>query len=400
MKILKTKKINSYLFFAMFLLVLNSGFSQESQVDEKKTEKELKKEERKEKRELKIASGKPLLFPIIAPGYTPELGGLLVVGGLISFKTNTSDTLIQRSSLPLSFSYSTRGSIVFNAFLKSFWLKDKLRIFGDFWYKDMPDHYWGVGYENGMDTPRSDSTTAYNRKWWWINPQVFWQFKKNLFLGVNIDFNSNKGFNASEGVANDSIYQEYNGRPFNSGIGIIIRLDSRDVPVDTHTGILFDLRTTFYGSFLGGQNNFRVYQVDYKQFVKIKNESQILGWFLKGRFSFGDVPYGEMSQLGSPFDLRGYYWGRFRDNNMIFFLSEYRHRFMNKKGNSTRHGPVIWAGAGTIFSNKSDPSNNFKLLPNFGVGYRLELLPRMNARLDFGIGKNSTGFYFNFNQAF
>ena len=77
MKILKTKKINSYLFFAMFLLVLNSGFSQESQVDEKKTEKELKKEERKEKRELKIASGKPLLFPIIAPGYTPELGGVI-----------------------------------------------------------------------------------------------------------------------------------------------------------------------------------------------------------------------------------------------------------------------------------------------------------------------------------
>lgn len=400
MKVLNIKRYKFILVIGILFSLLPNGFAQENNTEDKKTEKELKREARKEKREQKVASGKPMIFPIIAPGYTPELGFLVVGGGLISFKTNISDTLIQRSSFPVSVSYSTRGSLVFNAFLKSFWLKDKLRIFGDFWYKDMPDHYWGIGYENGLNTPKSDSTTAYKRQWWWINPQVLWQYKKNLFIGVNIDLNSNRGFNASEGVANDSIYQVYNNRPFNAGVGIIFRLDSRDVPVDTHTGILIDLRATFYGSFLGGQNNFRVYQLEYKQFVKIKREGQVFGWYFNSRFSFGDVPYGEMSQLGSPFNFRGYYWGRFRDNNMLFLLSEYRHRFLNKKGNPAIHGPVIWGGIGTIFSNISDPDNNFKLLPNIGVGYRFELQPRMNVRLDFGIGKKSTGFYFNFNQAF
>lgn len=382
------------------ILILNNSFAQDIHDKKDDAAKELKKAERKEKREQKINSGKPMLFPIIAPGYTPELGGLVVAGALLSFKTNKSDSLIQRSSFPVSVSYSTKGSIVFNAFLKSFWFEDKLRVFGDFWYKDMPDHYWGVGYNNGMYTPKSDSTTAYNRQWWWINPQVFWQFKKNLFAGINIDLNSTRGYNESQGVASDSTYQKYNDRPFNSGVGLILRFDSRDVPVDTHTGLLIDLRATYYGAFFGGQNNYRVYQADYKHFVKIKRDGQILGWYLKGRLSYEDVPYGEMSQLGSPFDLRGYFWGRFRDNNMLFFLSEYRHKFLKRNGEVSRHGPVVWAGAGTIFSNYADPENNFKLLPNFGFGYRLELQPRMNARLDFGMGKNTTGFYFNFNQAF
>jgi hypothetical protein len=39
-------------------------------------------------------------------------------------------------------------------------------------------------------------------------------------------------------------------------------------------------------------------------------------------------------------------------------------------------------------------------LPNFGLGYRLEVQPRMNVRLDFGFGRDNFGFYFNFTEAF
>ena len=41
-----------------------------------------------------------------------------------------------------------------------------------------------------------------------------------------------------------------------------------------------------------------------------------------------------------------------------------------------------------------------KWLPNFGLGFRFEVEPRMNLRLDLGFGKNSAGFYFSFNEAF
>jgi hypothetical protein len=35
-----------------------------------------------------------------------------------------------------------------------------------------------------------------------------------------------------------------------------------------------------------------------------------------------------------------------------------------------------------------------------GLGYRFELQPRSNVRIDIGFGRNSSGIYFNFTEAF
>ena len=341
-----------------------------------------------------------LISPLLVPGYTPELGGLLAAGGLMSFKTNPKDTLIQRSSVPVTLAYTTTKAVVFQSIINTYWAGDKIRISGDFWYKDMPDHYWGVGYENGFNIPKSDSTTAYQRQWWWINPRIMWQFKKNFFLGLNIDFNYTKGSEESEGVANDPVYQEFNDKPFNSGLGLILSYDSRDIPVDTRSGFYVNLNGTFYGSYLGGDNQCQVYAFDYRQAETISRVGQTLAWQIKGRFSDGDVPYGEMSQLGTPFDLRGYQWGRFRDKSMLFFIAEYRHTFLKKSGELGKHGAVVWLGTGSVFNRDVISDNNLNWLPNFGVGYRYEIQPRMNLRLDLGIGRETMGVYFNFNQAF
>jgi hypothetical protein len=107
-----------------------------------------------------------------------------------------------------------------------------------------------------------------------------------------------------------------------------------------------------------------------------------------------------MSQLGTPFDLRGYQWGRFRDKSMIFFIAEYRHTFLKKDKTLSKHGAVVWVGTGSIFNEEVISNNNLNWLPNYGVGYRYEVQPRMNLRLDFGFGRESMGVYFNFNQAF
>ena len=41
-----------------------------------------------------------------------------------------------------------------------------------------------------------------------------------------------------------------------------------------------------------------------------------------------------------------------------------------------------------------------RLLPSVGFGYRLEVQPRKNLRIDFGFGRNTQGVYFDFNEAF
>ena len=364
------------------------------------TAKELKKARKDSIKAEKVAAGKSLITPIAAPGYTPELGALIAIGGLWSFKTDRSNKDLQRSSFPITFSYTTTNAVVFVGRPSTYWLDDKLRINAELWYKDMPDNYWGVGFENAVNTPQSDSTTKYNREWFWINPQFLYQFKKNYFVGLNVDYNYTKGTEASAGVLADPNYQEFNDKPLNSGLGLILRYDSRDIPVNAWSGLYVDLEATFYNEGLGGDNNYQIFIIDYRQYEQVGKKGQTMAWQIKARIGTGDIPYGEMSQLGNPFDLRGYIWGQFRDKSLFFILPEYRHTFYKKNGKISKHGMVVWAGTGTVFDFDNTDAQEVGWLPNFGFGYRLEVQPRMNLRVDIGMGRGTSGFYFNFNEAF
>ena len=58
---------------------------------------------------------------------------------------------------------------------------------------------------------------------------------------------------------------------------------------------------------------------------------------------------------------------------------------------------VTWMGTGSIAPDSSMFEN---WLPNFGFGYRFEVQPRMKLWIDIGIGRETSGFYFNFNEAY
>jgi len=338
-----------------------------------------------------------MAFPFAAPAYTPELGPTLMGAVMISFKTDPSDTLIQRSSTPVNIGVSTRGSYFFNSIISTFWFEDRLRVFGELRFRNTPDHYWGVGYDLASSNPERDERTAYTRSMWKINPRILWQFRDDFFLGLNIDYNRTSASEVSPNMMSDPAFIEFGPVNFNSGLGIILRYDSRDVPVNAWSGMLVDLQGIGYTPSLGGNNSFTVIQLDIRKYLQILRPGSTLALQAKSRISQGDVPYSDLSFLGSPYDLRGYYLGHYRDHSMIFGLAEYRHQFLKRDGKLSRHGGVGWLGTGSI---GSDPSDFRKWIPNAGLGYRFEVQPRMNVRAEIGFGKDSMGFYISFNEAF
>jgi hypothetical protein len=345
--------------------------------------------------------------PFIVPVYTPEMGFLLAAGGLFSFSTDPDNEILNRSNLNIMVGYSATGSLTANSLWKTYWLEDKLRVNLDLWFKDMPDNYWGVGYENGRHTQQGDQTTSYQRLWWQINPQLLYEVYNDLFLGMNLDFNQTVFSDMSPGVESDPQVQEYGTRNYNGGVGIILLHDSRDMPENAYTGWYLSGSATFYGSYLGSNNTYQIFETDYRQYQQIVRPGSTLAWQLYSRIGTGFVPYAEVTQMGNPWDLRGYYWGRFRDRTGLFALVEYRFKFMQYKPNrlrpdegrkESRHGFVTWAGIGWIGNNLGDLRGHH--LPNIGFGYRFELQSRLNVRVDFGWGVDSSGIYFNFTEAF
>jgi len=368
----------------------NSIAQQPDSIPSKKALRQAKKQE-------KIESGKLMITPLAGPAYTPELGFTLAGGIMTSFKTNKSDSLIQRSSAPIMLGISATGAYFLQSKWTTFWLEDKLRIYADINFKSMPDNYWGVGYESAQNTEKRDSTTEILRNWLQFYPKGLWQLKKDLFVGGIINLNYTKGSNACDAVATDPFYSKYNDKPFNSGLGMIFQYDTRDIPINAWKGTFVEMSATFFGSYIGGQNNYQVYDFDIRKYQTIKRDGQTLAFQLRGRFGQNDIPYGEMSQPGTPFDLRGYTWGRYRDYSMFYALAEYRHMFLKSSGELSPHGIVLFTGTGTI---GKDIGNSNDWLPCVGVGYRLQVQPRMNLRIDYGFGFESQGFYFNFNEAF
>ena len=350
----------------------------------------------------KLERGRSTFVPFIAPSYTPETSVMLTGGGLYTFKINPENKLLSRSSVPFSIGYSTNGSLLISIKANIYGLNDKLRFTGEYWNKNMPGNYWGVGYEKGRYTPQSDTTTQYHRNWQQFKFKIAYEVFPKLFLGLNYDNNSTVATEINDVMAVDSNYLLHGSEVNNSGFGMVLRYDSRDFPENAFKGMLLELAGTGYAKNSRSKNVFQVYELDYRQYQQIIRKGSTLAWQIKTRLSYGDVPWTDLSMIGTPFDLRGYIWGNYRDYASTFALAEYRYMFARKtpNGRGDMYGPfgfVVWGGTGSV---AQDVGEFTQWLPNAGVGLRFEIQKRMNLRIDYGFGADSQAFYFSFNEAF
>jgi len=322
---------------------------------------------------------------------------------LITFKTQSWNSLLNRSSIPFSFGYSSTGAITVNIQNVIYLANDRIRSIGEFIYRDMPDNYWGVGYENGVEVEKSKETTGYQRMYWRFYQKVLFRTNGDLFVGVMVDFNETFASNLNSRMQEDEKVISDGTDINNTGIGIAVEYDTRDFVQNAYSGIFLSASLFFYEKIWRSNTSYQMLELDYRQYKMIKRKRRTLAWHVKNRLTFGgDVPWTDMAMLGGPFNMRGYTLGRFRDKNALTITTEYRHMFkrrtMNKRGNyDSRLGYVVWLGAGTVTNNIKEYDG---WLPNGGAGLRLEIQPRMNVRFDYGIARGEKGVYFTFSEAF
>ena len=272
------------------------------------------------------------------PSYTPEAS--LGVGGavLASFRMNKNDTISQRSFLPAGINLSINGTIVVAGAGTFFFNQNKFRIYASYGYRNEPAHYYGKGYETIEHVDRSDSTTRYHRSYFQIYPRFVWEVRPHFYLGGLFDFN------------------QFKRKYLNVGIGGLIQYDTRNDVATPTKGVLLSGNMKAFGKYLGGAYNYEILELEYRHFVNVFRPRSTLAWIAKSQIGMGDVPYSELPSFGSPFDLRGYYWGKY------------------------------W--------------NKWKL--NFGAGLRVQMQPGKNFRLDIGKepGLDGVQVYMNMTEAF
>ena len=344
------------------------------------------------------------------PSYSPDFG--LLVGGsaLMTFSMHPSDTLLKRSVVPMAIAFMFDGGI--NLFSKPqlFFKHDRFRSFGKFSYKNTVENFYGVGYNTNRDYVRSDTTSQYRYSGVQINPWFLFRLgESNFFAGPQIDINYDHFTKPGKYLAEEPSYVAAGGdshgyKNFNSGLGFLLTYDSRDVPSNAYRGLYLDFRGVMYHKIFGSNNNFYRLELDYRQYKQVGNR-KVLAWTAQSKNVFGnDIPLTQYSLTGTPFDLRGYYMGQYRDKSSHVVLAEYRQMFNTDQDTWLKRiinhlGFVVWGGCGFM---GPTPVRVEGVLPNYGVGLRIEVQPRMNVRLDLGKNtvNNQTLFYFNMTEAF
>ena len=307
------------------------------------------------------------------PSYTPDFGFLIGGSALVTFSMNPKDSTMKRSVVPASVALMFKGGLNIVVKPQLFFKNDKFRIFGQFIYKNTQENYYGVGYTTNKNYIRGKETSQYKYSGIQVNPWFLFRIKEtNFFAGPQIDLNYDHMMNVAEGITQDKNYIKAGGTAdgysnFSSGLGFLLSYDTRDIPANPFKGLYL--------------------------------------WTVQSKNVFGNnIPLNKYVLSGTPFDLRGYYMGQFRDKSSHLAILEYRQMFNTDRSNwwkkvANRLGYVVWGGSGFMGPN---PGKIEGVLPNAGVGLRIEVQPRMNFRLDIGrdfVNKQNL-FYINMTEAF
>ncbi len=323
------------------------------------------------------------------PFYTPEMGvgiGAAVVG---LYRPDRTDHISQTSSLGLSGFGSATGAFGLNFTNYNFLAHDQWRLFVSGTLNNTPTYYWGTGYNAGKNDSNKEK---YYSQEFDIRPRLLYRVTDATYMGLGWNFSSLNARHPDMG-AKRYFDQSVGGRSvISSGVSAYFSYDTRDFLPNARHGKAFEIIYTYFSPTLGSDHRFHTTQFQFSIYHPLSAKT-VLAFDNYARFSSGDVPWNQLSRLGNGQRMRGYYEGRYRDNNIFTSQLELRHKL------DWRHGIVGWIGTGTL----GDSPSLWKAkhwLPSVGVGYRFEFKPRMNIRLDFGVGQDSTGFYFQVGEAF
>lgn len=320
------------------------------------------------------------------PHYSSDtkLGLGLVAAGV--YKTNRKDSLTPSSNISLFGDVTTTGFYLLGIRGNNIFTHAKWRIDYVLYFFSFPSAFWGIGFTNG-DT--DTNACRYLRLQAQTKADFMFKVTDKLYIGPSFSYEFSQGKEFTEkGLSllgnEDKITRYYS-------IGALVSYDSRDFIPNAYRGFYAKLIQRGYTDFDGKPFFSTTLTLDYYQKAW---KGAIFAFDLYGELQYGKVPWTMKAKLGGSYRMRGYYEGRYRDDNSLAIQMEYRQKIYN------RHGIAAWVGCGTVWG-KQEPFSWHNILPNYGIGYRWEFKKRMNVRLDYGFGKGGqNSFLFSINEAF
>jgi len=331
----------------------------------------------------KIKDKKISVLPVPVIGYTPETRTYFGAVTLFTFR-NPKDTLTRSSNTSIEFNYTWNKQIITETDWNYFSAGEKWFLRGLAHFSKYPDLYYGVGF----DTPQSDEI-KYQSNRVVFDADFFRKIKNKFFLGAGFNL---KTYQNLEYLTNNVLYPELKDEN-NIGFKLLFLHDTRNNILSPTNGKYLEINNSF-------NINSAVYDgilLDYRQYFNFgKQKKNVLAVRSFHNTVFGKPPFYDYALFGGDKNARGYYLGRYRENNLTTAQFEYRQQLYKRLGFSAFGGISLLFGEVSAIENES-----FK--PNAGLGIRflVDKTEGTNLRIDYAVGThNQSGFYISFGESF
>jgi hypothetical protein len=329
-------------------------------------------------------------FAVPTLGSAPETGFYFGAVGYRLWKPNW-DSLARTSFLKAEVMYTLKQQ-----FITSFEINQTDRSQQWIWvgrnsWLRFPEYFWGIGRSEKSNQVQYD---GYRLE---IDNQLLHRHGAYVFSGLYQSFQSVYGVRPVGTLLPEkqAIYHQIISG-ISSGIGPTFLFDSRTNLLRPKSKEAYlRLEWLHFHPILGSHFTFQQMLVEGRYFFPLRKRD-ILAFQTICQARIGDAPFRMLSLMGGPMIQRGYYFGRFRDQNAWAAQTEWRKSF------SRIFGMTAFLSTGAVFRTEGGVSGS-GLRTAGGLGFRWSLIPGEETalRMDFAYTQDRDfGFYIGFGEAF
>jgi hypothetical protein len=332
-----------------------------------------------------------LAYPTV--GFAPETSWEFGISGVFVFYANRDTT--NRLSEVNAFTFLTLEKQY------GLWIDHALYSQDNKWFslgrlrmQSFPLLYHGIGPESPEEHLALVDATLFQLK-----ERALRKVHGSIYAGLELDY---QRLASVEFVPNENTVIEYplgSEGSSNLGIGMGVLFDNRHNILNVRKGFFSELAVLNYHHAWGSDHSFTSFLSDTRLYRPI-NKRDVLAVQMLAHFNIGATPFNQLAMLGGETIMRGYYLGRYRDNNQLAIQAEYRFLPL-PLGFTNRWGAAVFSGVGSVFSEVTSLETKHFVWSG-GAGLRFLLFPKKDVytRLDVAFTKEGTGIYIFIGEAF
>lgn len=332
----------------------------------------------------KIRKSKTILFPAIS--YAPETN-LSLGASIMHFYRSTADAKL--SQINANMLYTLNNQFI-NEITSSHYLKQNRYLMkADIKLNKFPEKYFGIGNKT---TEANTELISYH-----LLKTNFSLLKKvwtHTYVGLKYSYAGYYHIQSDRLLhsALDSLARSSGN--CSSGIGFSLVYDSRDNEMNCTKGVYTEINSIWNHKKIGSDEDYYMLDADIRKYRQLRSGA-VLACQAVLNVKEGNIPFTQLSYLGGNMIMRGFYAGRYRDNDLLAFQTEYRRKLLGK------WGFTLFAGAGKV-GHTVEELGFHDLQHSLGFGFRRSLSKsnKVNLRIDIGYGNGNSNIYINIGEAF